>query len=117
MKCVAKKNCLVRLSNGRLRPFDKNAVFDFDECPPQFRPLVGEMADAPELNFLTAGEQELMEAKWTFQDAYNAIKVAYGKELKKEEGTKKSEVVAQILDHRFRAFDQQRLDNPIPPTE
>jgi len=80
----------------------KGVVQEFEECPAHFIP-VEEIDEA--IDFFTAGEAELMERKWSFEEAHEAILAKYQIELKREEGTKKSDVVSQILDARFRSVE------------
>lgn len=94
MKCVCETTCQVRV-NGRITFVKEGEVFEFDKCPRNFRPVAGE-----NINFLTASEEELLEANWKFSDAAKAIFEAYKVKLKQAE---KSDVVKQILDARYRA--------------
>ena len=82
--------------NGKITFFTKGEVAEFKKCPPNFRPLTDK------IDFTTASEAELLEAKWKFSDAFNAVKEEYGVELKK---TDKADIVAQILDARYRQVD------------
>ena len=60
--------------------------------------------DTPEykVDFITAGEAELLDAKWDFADAKAAVQSKFGVTLKK--GPKEA-VVAAIIDARFRNQD------------
>ena len=103
MLCVCEKRCQAKLDWGKTTFFKKGQVQEFEKCPSYFRPLEGD--DSTLVDFLTAGEEELTLATWKFDDAFKAIKEKYNVDLKREEGTKKSEVIAQILDARFRSID------------
>lgn len=104
MKCVCIKTCQIR-HNDRITFVMKGEVYEFDECPANFRVVAGEAEEAPAVDFTKASEDELKAAKWKFEDANAAMEQAYGKSLEKEEGTKKSDVIAQILDIRYRAVN------------
>lgn len=65
-----------------------------------FRPI-GEH----KIDFSKAGREELQAGKWNFSEANDAMASLYSKELFKEEGTKKSDIIDQILDIRYRAID------------
>lgn len=102
MKCVCTKVHQRRL-NGKITLVSRGQVFDFEKCPDLFSPM--DNGDSYVIDFTKAEEEELMAAKWAFKDASAVMLETYGIELKREEGTKKSEVVAQILDIRFRSTD------------
>lgn len=82
----------------------KGEIHDLPECPTHFSSLEDEDTQR-EVNFLTDGEEALMELKWKFSDAAEAVKEAYDADLKKHEDTTKADIVAQILDARYRALD------------
>jgi hypothetical protein len=100
MKCVANVNCQTRLASGKIKMFFRGEVDDFDKCPANFSPLEGE--EAKELDFLKASEEELLAAKWTFEAAFVVVSEEFGIKLKRG---KKADIVAQILDARYRKVD------------
>lgn len=108
MKCVARRRCQAKVQS-RIVTFARGQVQEFDECPPHFEVIEGDKA--PVIDFIKAGRPELMAAKWTFEDANSAMLQMYGKQLKKEEGTKKSEIVEQIIDIRYRAVNPTDIDH------
>ena len=57
------------------------------------------------LSFETSSREELEARKWKFSEASEAIKQLYNVDLKKEEGTLKSDIITQIFDARFREVD------------
>ena len=110
---VAKYSCQVRNAQDRIITLSKGTVIDYPGKHVHLRPVEGATEKAEKINFLKASEAELKAAKWKFSEANEAMMVAYGKELTKEEGTKKSDIIAQILDIRYRAVgvsDLNRLD-------
>ena len=96
MKCVCTRKCQVRV-DSRIHTFNRGDVFDFKKCPNNFRKI-----NAKPVDFLKAKEAELLEAEWQFEDAEKAIKAEFNVDLKRE---KKPDVVAQILDARYRKVD------------
>jgi len=74
-----------------------------------------EAIEEHEVDFLKAGEEELINTKWSFKEARKAIYDKFGVELKREEGTKKSEIIDQILDARFRSIGAGVFD-PVKQT-
>ena len=106
MKCICMRTCQVRIGEeGKIHTIVRGAVLEFDECPANFKSIEKEEY---KIDFTKAGEQELMEAKWTFKAASMAILDEYNVKLKKETGTKKSEIVAQILDARYRSITKRK---------
>ena len=104
MKCICMRNCQVRIE-GKIHTIVRGEVREFDKCPANFKSIEKEEYI---IDFTKAGEQELMEAKWTFKAAATAIMDEYNIKLKKETGTKKSEIVAQILDARYRSITKRK---------
>jgi len=102
MKCVCRRKCLLRI-DGKGLFFNRGEVSEFEECPNNFAPLEGPNADS--VDFLTASEEELMEAKWKISDASLAIKDEFDIKLKSGKGYKKLDLVKQILDARYRKVD------------
>ena len=103
MKCITRRRRQATLSGGKVITCDAGTVKDFDECPAGW-----EVIGAPEaaaIDFTTAEEAELLAVKWKLEDAAEVMLASYGKELVREEGATKKDVVAKILDIRFRAVD------------
>lgn len=104
MKCVCRQTCWVR-PDGTSKPrlFDEGVVWDFEKCPTHFE-VIESTPEKPniEVDFLSASEEELLSTKWKFEDAAAVIGEAYKVELKKG---KKADIVAQILDARYRAVE------------
>lgn len=107
MKQAAKIPCQVRQPSGKIITLARGEVIDYPEGHPHLRPIEGPMAT--EVDFLTATKDELQVAKWKFSEANGVMEKAYGKSLFKEEGTKKSEIISQILDIRYRSVDASDL--------
>lgn len=101
MKQVCLKQCQLRL-DGKIHLVGKGQVVDYPDAHTCLKSL--EAVEA-ELDFTTASKETLMETKWKFEDADAAMVEAFNKKLTREQGTKKSEVVEQIMDIRFRALD------------
>lgn len=99
---VAKQSCqIIRKSDNHIMTVSKGDVVDFEGGHLHLQPLSG--PTAKKVDFLQAGEAELLESKWTFKEAAKAIADLYKIRLKKSD--KKSEVVTQILDARYRGLD------------
>ena len=102
MKCICRvKSFATPIGAPRHRMYSPGQVDEFEKCPTHFNPL-----SKAKVDFLTASKEELTSVKWKFEDAYAAVIEAYEVELFREDGTKKSEIVAQILDARERATDK-----------
>ena len=111
MKCICMRTCQVRIGEeGKIHTIVRGEVLEFDKCPAHFTSIEKNPVTQEEykVDFLKAGEEELMEAKWTFKAASMAILDEYNVKLKKETGTKKSEIVAQILDARYRSITKRK---------
>lgn len=102
MKCICKQKCFIPYE-GRNRLFKQGEVFDFEKCPTHFAPL------SSSVDFLTAGEDELMNSKWNPDKAKVAIKDAYGVTITAT-ATEKEKIVEQILDARNRHVDTSLPD-------
>lgn len=100
MKCVCRTTCQARLAGGKIKLFKRGEVGDFEECPIHFEAIDEKKPDT--LDFLTASEDELLEATWTVTAARKAIKDKFGITLKNPKGTKKVDLIDQILDARYR---------------
>lgn len=110
MKYVCMRTCQLRV-HGRARFISRGTVIELEKDPGNRFRSIGTPEAAP-VNFLTAKEGELQNSKWTFKAAQKAILDQYGVKLFKEEGTKKSDIIGQILDARFRAIDKSVLEKP-----
>lgn len=108
MECLCVRTCQAKRDNGSVTFVKEGEVRSFLKCPDYFVPV----NSIESVDFTQAGEQELMAASWTFDEAYDAIQGAFGVELIKEEGTLKSDVVSQILDAKFRYVDKASV-NPV----
>lgn len=107
MKQVAIRRCQVRI-DGIIRTVDEGMVVDYAEEHAHLRPVEGETPEAEEVNFLTASGPELLAAKWKFSDAAAIVKETYNVELNK---TEKTDIVAQILDARYRHVNDADVDH------
>jgi hypothetical protein len=105
MECLCLITCQARRDDGSVTYVKRGEVRTFLKCPEYFTPV----DSIGSVDFTTAGEEELMAASWTFDEAHEAILAAFNIELVKEDGTKKSEVVTQILDAKFRYTDKASL--------
>ena len=97
MKCVCIQKCQVR-QDTRAVLVAPGKVLEFDKCPPHFE----EIKDDSAVDFINDSEETLMAKKWHFSDAAAVIKEAYNVELKRLD---KPDVVAAIIDARYRALD------------
>lgn len=102
MKYICKRTCQLRI-NDQITLVSRGDVIELDKDPGA-KCFESIETEAYKLDFTKASEQELKLTKWTFNEAYKAIKAKYDVELHKEEGTKRSEVIDQILDARYRAI-------------
>ncbi len=97
MKCICTAKCFIK-HDGRTARFNPGQVIEFEECPTHFE----ELKENTPLDFLTSGEEKLLNTKWRLEDAKKAIKAAFGVTLT---GKKKETIVKQILDARNRSVD------------
>ena len=106
MKCICRRRCQIRLQ-GKIITVKPGQVIELDECPDFFSIIKGEVGSEkePEVNFLKASRDELMAAKWKFKDAVDALRIAYGKVLTRDEDDKKKDIVERIMDIRYRKID------------
>ncbi len=104
MKQLCTETCQLRLDGpkGRIYLVEKDQVVDYKGKHKCLQPL---QAESYELNFLTAGAQELEETKWKFEEAAKAIQKAFNVALKKREN--KADVIKEILDIRYRHADME----------
>jgi len=111
MKYLCIKTCQVSVDKKSVF-IPRGTVKVFDEDPGKnFRCL--DNKDKPHtVDFYSAKAEEMQAAKWTFEEARLAIYTKYGVELKKEDGTRKSDIVEQILDIRFRAINPTIINVP-----
>ena len=110
MKHLCLQTCQVRLSDKITLVKQGEVVRSSEDLGPRFKNLEAPDNASYEVDFLTAKEEELTNTKWKFEEARLAIYGKYGVELKREEGTKKSEIIAQILDARFRSIGAGMFD-------
>jgi hypothetical protein len=96
MKCVCTQACQKRV-NGKIKYYHRGDLETFDECPSFFKPV-----DGQNINFLTASEGEMMEARWAVKDAKLAMKLGYDVDLQVDPDDKKRDIVNRILDIRKR---------------
>jgi len=99
MKCVCKRPCQIRLDNGFIQFFRKHDVCEFEKCPPHFE----EIEQAP-VDFAVDTEEVLMEKTWKPADAIKYI-VSCGAQFVKTKDTTKDQLVAAILDARYRTVE------------
>lgn len=104
MKCICNMRCFLPNSEGRNTRYNPGDIDAFEECPPHFV----EVDKADEVDFLTAGFEELQERDWSFDEADAAMDLVYKMRLVRGS---KVEVVNQILDIR----DRNDLQPVIPP--
>jgi len=113
MKYVCLQTCQIKVYE-KTTLVKRGAVVDVPDDPGQrFRCLEDPVVEY-QIDFLKASEQELKNAKWKFADAKKAIGEAYGVELTREDGDKKSDIIAQILDAKYRAINPTVLEKPLP---
>ena len=113
MKCVAEVTCQARDAEGKIRFFRKGQVFDFEECPPNFRPIAGEAAAEEEpvkIDFEKASEDELLEADYDIEELRDFITEKYDK---KPGNRGKEKLVEMLLDCRYRDISDRNLDDLI----
>lgn len=109
-KYVCTRKCQIKVGE-RITFVNTGTVVTLEKDPGKnFRSIDGEQDDP--INFLTAKKGELQKSKWTFKAAQKAILDKYGIELFKEEGTRRSEIIDQILDARFRSIDKSVIEKP-----
>lgn len=100
MDYVCRRDCQITDVNGKIMFIERDAVVEAKKNPR--KGCFDEIGGSEELDFITASEEELHAAKWTFAEAKQAVGEAFGVEIKKREGDKKSDVISKILDARFR---------------
>ena len=114
MKCVCKKTCQLRMDDGKIWLINAGMVIDIENLPKKnFVSLEAE--GSYEIDYTTASEDELLEAKWKFSAAYEAVFNEYNVKLKK--GGIKADVVKQILDARYRSTKDQPANFPGAPAK
>ena len=100
MKCVCVKQCQARNDRGVIIFYDVGQVAEFKKCPTHFRPIEGKKAKP--VNFMTASEEELREAKFSDSDLKKFIEETYGRRT----GNRgRDKMIDMLLDCRFRALD------------
>lgn len=106
MKCVAERACQILMPDKSIRFFDRDQVWDFEECPVHFRPLEGPEAT---IDFAKAQRDELMAAEFPLQDLRDYIKTRFGV----SSGNRgREKTVELLLDLRYREVDLGKT-NPI----
>jgi len=105
MKYICRKTCQHR-DEGQIFFCEMGTVYEFKDAPKNncFEAIDKEK-ELYVVDFLTAGETELKQAKWKFSDAEKSIWDAYGVKLSKEDGDKKSDIIGQIMDARYRSVE------------
>lgn len=116
MKCVAVRACQARGDDGKVRTYRPGQIDRFSKCPTHFKSLED---PAYAVDFLTASQDELLNADWKFEDAVKVVKEAFNVDLKFSE---KANVVDAILDARYRHIagsndkkpkvDEPKVDEP-----
>ena len=116
MKYLCKKNCQIRKKDGKIWFINKGQVVEMDEPHKCFVAMENTADTPPEkkysIDFATASEEELMEAKWKFTEAEAAILTAFKVKLYKDD--KKRDVVKQILDAQYRSTGEIPKNFPLP---
>ena len=104
MDYVCTKRGQVRIDK-KIHSVSRGQVLNDSQCEgldkhPCFRAITGPV------DFANASEEELMAAKWTFEEAAEALKRLYSFDLVKnnDEPTKKTDLVKEIIDVRYRAL-------------
>ena len=113
MKCVAVERCQARDDSGKIRMFSKGKVWDFKECPPNFRPIAGETVGEEKpvkIDFEKASEDELMEAEYDIEELREFIIEKYDK---KPGNRGKEKLVEMLLDCRYRDIGDNKLEDII----
>ena len=113
MKCVAVERCQARDDSGKIRMFSKGAVWDFKECPPNFRPIAGEAKEGEKpvkIDFETASEDELLEADYDIEELRDFISEKYDK---KPGNRGKEKLVEMLLDCRYRDIGNNDLNKLV----
>ena len=104
MKYVCLKTCQIR-KGTQIVLCTKGDIIELPKPDPRFQCIEEKAAPEYKIDFLKASEAELKEAKWNFKDAAKVMKEHFDKKLDNEDGTKKSDVIKQILDIRYRAVN------------
>lgn len=97
MKCVCVQTCYIKDDEGKPRLYEKGQVANFKNPGQHFKKL------GVDFDILTATEAELLETKWSFEEAKATYKEKYGVTLRKYKD--KDKIVNQMLDVRFRAIN------------
>jgi len=102
MKALCRKTCQIRLGD-KIMFVEAGEVLELDSLPEQH--FVSLEDDKHSVDFLAASEAELLQAKWKLTDAQKAVWDAYKVKLVHSEGETKKDLVAKILDARYRSAD------------
>ena len=103
MDYICRRDCQYTNETGKIIFVEKGSVISAKKNPRKssFEALDEEAS----LDFATASENELMKAKWTVKEAKEAMADLYGYDLVIEADDKKKDVVASIIDARYRNTD------------
>ena len=100
MKYLCMRDAQYRDSSKAIRMANRGDVIDTDQkVGVSFKPMEEAVE---ELDFMVSSEAVLLDATWSFNEAAETVKEHCGIELKK---TNKADIVAQIMDARFRQVD------------
>ncbi len=100
MKYLCLRKAQYRNSSKVICMAERGQVISTDQkVGTSFRPME---KVAEEVDFMTSSEDVLMDTTWAFDKAAEVIKAECGIDIKK---TDKADVVAQILDARYRQVD------------
>lgn len=100
MKYLCMRKAQYRDSSKAVHMAERGDVISTDQkVGTSFRPME---KVAEEIDFMTSSEAVLLDTTWSFNEAAKTIKTECGIDLKK---TDKADIVAQIVDARFRQVD------------
>lgn len=102
---VAKTGCQVRRASGKIVTLNRGDVIDYDEGHSHLRPIEG--AEAPEVDFDSAGEDELFESEFETSDLAEYIKAKYDVPVRVRS---KKKLIEKLLDCRYRDLDPSDLN-------
>lgn len=103
MLCVCRKTCQVKV-NGKIIFYNKGQVAAFDECPPYFEPVSGQVENTKSsIDLAVAGREEILVSDATIEDLQKYLLEAYGKTTR---STNRERLVDSILDARMREVSE-----------